>query len=451
MKDSPAACATLGHRRDPPQAGVFALSAAMAGVGGALYAGTLGSVAPNASPRREPAPPAAGGGRAASAPPPGALFAGAHPGRLPDRGRHLALPGNLNRLLPGTMGVALGRNPNGAVRDIARRYGDRPPGARHAVRPRRVAGAGRRPRGHGAIAGGHSRSAAVALVAWPQVAEVVVRRRQPTRCARALEWAGLDRPLTADELRDDDVGLAPDRGGRRDARSRSEEVSVSFGGRLALQDVDLDGRGRSDHRAHRSQRCRQDDAVQRDLRPAGAHPRRVPLDDKDVTGWPRTSGPGAAWRRTFQRLELFGCSPCARTSARRRRRPTPGSRRGGRRAARPPRARPTSADQRADRLPTGQARVVELARALATEPTVLLLDEPASGQDERETAAFSTILRDVAAEGVAVRARRARRAARDGRLRHIHVLDLGRVLAAAPRPSVQQDHAVLGAYLGGAP
>jgi len=108
------------------------------------------------------------------------------------------------------------------------------------------------------------------------------------------------------------------------------------------------------------------------------------------------------------------------------------------------------ADQRADRLPTGQARVLELARALATDPKVLLLDEPASGQDEGETAAFSRVLREVAAEGVAVVL-----VEHDIQLvmdvcSQIHVLDLGRLLASGPPAVVQQDEAVLAAYLGAA-
>src|SRR3546814_8015466 len=46
MRDSPAACATLGLDLTRLKLAVFSLSAAMAGVGGALYAGTLGSVSP---------------------------------------------------------------------------------------------------------------------------------------------------------------------------------------------------------------------------------------------------------------------------------------------------------------------------------------------------------------------------------------------------------------------
>ena len=107
--------------------------------------------------------------------------------------------------------------------------------------------------------------------------------------------------------------------------------------------------------------------------------------------------------------------------------------------------------QRADRLPTGQARVVELARALATSPQVLLLDEPASGQDEHETAAFRGLLRDIAADGVAIVL-----VEHDIQLvmdvcAQVHVLDLGRVLASGSPADVQRDEAVLAAYLGATP
>ena len=60
------------------------------------------------------------------------------------------------------------------------------------------------------------------------------------------------------------------------------------------------------------------------------------------------------------------------------------------------------ADKRVESLPTGTARLVELARALATDPKVLLLDEPSSGLDEQETDALGELLHELTAGGLGV-------------------------------------------------
>jgi branched-chain amino acid transport system ATP-binding protein len=106
------------------------------------------------------------------------------------------------------------------------------------------------------------------------------------------------------------------------------------------------------------------------------------------------------------------------------------------------------ADTRVDQLPTGQARLVEVGRALATHPKVLLLDEPASGQTDDETDRFADLLRELAAEGMAVVL-----VEHDVQLvmrvcRQVCVLDLGRVICTGPPAVVQADEQVLIAYLG---
>lgn len=202
MKDSPAACATLGIDLTRLKLAVFALSASMAGVGGALYAGTLGSVGYERFSLFESLPllllGVVGGIGTAS----GALFAGLVLGGFPIAVGIWPFLENLNRVLPGTMGVALGRNPNGAVRDIADRYrilAEVPAAAWGLVLSLGGAAA---LAVTGSLSGwGLVYAGVVALLAWPGVADVVVARRNPRLDGPSLEWAGLEAPLGDDELR----------------------------------------------------------------------------------------------------------------------------------------------------------------------------------------------------------------------------------------------------------
>jgi ABC-type branched-subunit amino acid transport system ATPase component len=107
------------------------------------------------------------------------------------------------------------------------------------------------------------------------------------------------------------------------------------------------------------------------------------------------------------------------------------------------------ADEPAARLPTGTGRLLEVARALATEPRVVLFDEPSSGLDSFETEHLGSVLRRVHAEsGVAFVLVEHNVAMVLELCDHVVVLDFGRELAAGPPAVVRGDERVRAAYLG---
>jgi branched-chain amino acid transport system ATP-binding protein len=107
------------------------------------------------------------------------------------------------------------------------------------------------------------------------------------------------------------------------------------------------------------------------------------------------------------------------------------------------------AEKPAGSLPYGALKRLEIARALATEPKVLLLDEPAAGCNPVETEEIDAVIKTIAAQGVTVVL-----VEHDMRLvmrisNRIHVLDRGRTLAEGKAQDVRANPAVIAAYLGG--
>lgn len=234
-----------------------------------------------------------------------------------------------------------------------------------------------------------------------------------------------------------------------------QSVSVSFGGVNALTDVDM---------------AVPAGAVTGLIGPNGAGKTTlfnvvsglqtpetgiVLFDDEDITSLKPYQRARLGVGRTFQRLEVFGS-----LSVRDNIRVSAEILKAWKRDAEDPLAVADEvverigltnvAGMRADELPTGMARLVELGRALAVRPRLLLLDEPSSGLDEAETDELAALLEDVAREGLGVLL-----VEHDVEFvmrvcRRIHVLDFGRILAVGTAGEIQRSTAVQEAYLGSA-
>ena len=189
------------------------------------------------------------------------------------------------------------------------------------------------------------------------------------------------------------------------------------------------------------------------------------LDGRPIHGLPPHRIAAAGVARTFQNIRLFpdlsaqdnvlvGQHLRRRASLPARLLLLPSARAEERRAAEEARALLDQvglsgrALQRARTLSYGEQRRVEIARALAARPGLLLLDEPTAGMNPVEVAAVATLIRKVAEDGRSVLL-----VEHNVRLvmdvcDRITVLNFGRVIADGPPEVVARDPAVVTAYLG---
>jgi len=175
----------------------------------------------------------------------------------------------------------------------------------------------------------------------------------------------------------------------------------------------------------------------------------VRLDERRIDGLPPHRIARAGVARTYQNIRLFGALDVRANLA-------AGA------FARPARLRDdeirslleragisqVDPDAQASSLPYGDQRRLEIARALAASPSVLMLDEPAAGMNPSETTRLVETIRAIAASGIAVllieHDMTLVRAACDS----VVVLNFGEVIARGTPSEVARDPVVVEAYLG---
>lgn len=246
---------------------------------------------------------------------------------------------------------------------------------------------------------------------------------------------------------------------------RVEGLTVAFGGLMAVSDVSLSvaaGEITALIGPNGAGKTTLFNAVSRIQEPSGG---KIWFGGTDVTKMTPADTARLGMARTFQSLRIFsnmsvlenvlvGCHRHERS----------GYWAGGlglphqRREEQASRARAMAAlatmgleeqsDKAAASLPYGQQRLVEIARALASEPSLLMLDEPGAGMNAAERADLVERIKRIRESGVTVLLVEHDMHLAMGISDRMHVLDFGRLIASGTPEEVRSDQSVIEAYLG---
>ncbi|MCZ8186256.1 MAG: ABC transporter ATP-binding protein [Beijerinckiaceae bacterium] len=245
----------------------------------------------------------------------------------------------------------------------------------------------------------------------------------------------------------------------------TENLSIAFGGITAVDQVSLavaPGQIHSIIGPNGAGKTTLFNLISGLYQPSGG---RVKLAGEEVTGLPPEQLARRGLSRSFQNLQIFfrmsavenvmvGCHRHERTGILSHLLALPTVRaenRNSREIAMAQLARVGLADlaeKEAGSLSYGALKRLEIARALATEPRILLLDEPAAGCNPVETEEIDRVIHDVAKAGIAILL-----VEHDMRLvmrisDEITVLERGRKLVSGKPDAVREDPRVIAAYLG---